>query len=627
MMHRMFAAGLMVAVLSPFQAFAEAGKISKVELVPGKDKATLSISYSGGGKFRLFQSEKQGSVIVEAENLTLSPSLTKMLDSSAAAGPVLQLTPYNSTHGSAPMAKFVIQLRGRADVTSQETAGRFTVDIVRKPAFPGLAMNKAASERDQLSSRQAANEKKEDVAKKLVEVLNSPDQEKSYFGSRVTFAAKDVEVPDVFRLVGESSDLNIIWDTEVESAKTSLAVKDLPWDQLLDIVIQQKGFKALVMGNVVRITTLDIYNKQAELHKQELLVTEELEPVVMAVIPLSFAEAATMKTLITELIQDKNMVTGTAQTVTTTGGTQTTSYEKKLVQDFKRGRLEVDTRTNSLVVTNTKDSIDRIRRLIKELDVPVPQILIDSKIIIASENFSRQVGVRWQQHVTSESGAAGVAGAFGQGSNEVLGGGSTAQDAVSSFTISSGPGSAAMGIGFGAGNRANLKAMLDLAEINGISKTVASPRVIVNNNKPASITDGQTITQLVAGQGPGGAGRNEVSAKLSLSLTPQVTSRGSVQLKSIKITKDSPVANDTQTTKTDNKSLETEVLVDSGATLVLGGIYQMSALDAEGGIPVLKDLPFIGQLFRVNNSSYNKSELMVFITPQIIDPEANSQGL
>ncbi len=252
-------------------------------------------------------------------------------------------------------------------------------------------------------------------------------------------------------------------------------------------------------------------------------------------------------------------------------------------------------------------------------------MLIDAKIVIASENFSRQIGIRWQQHITGEANSSGQAAAFGADTAEVIGGGSGARDNTSEFEITGNPGAGAIGFGFGAGALHQVRMALDLAEINGISKTVASPRIIVNNNKSATITDGQTITQLVGGDG--GAGRNEVPAKLSLSLTPQVTSRGSVQLKQIKITKDAPISNDTLTTKTDNKSLETEVLVDSGATLVLGGIYQMTELESEGGIPVLKDLPFIGQLFRTNTNQTAKSELMVFITPQIIDPEASSQSL
>ncbi len=612
---------VMALALSPRVGRAANGQILQMDLVPGKDRALLTISHSGNGKFRLFKSEKQSSVIVEAENLNIPPKLTKLVDASAGGGPVLQMTPYNSQHGGKPMAKLVLQLRSKADVSSSDLPGKFVV-VIKKQSWTA-ADAAALRVRDEVRAQQSALEKSEDVAKKLVEVLSAPNDEKKYFGSRVSFFAKDAEVPDVFRLVGSASELNIIWDPEVESQKTSLAIKDLPWDQLLDIVIQQKGYKAAVMGNVVRIMTLEAYTKQMEARTKEISVSETLEPVIMAVIPLSFTEAANMKSLITELLQEK---TTTTETPGAAGAAAAAAASVK-DQGFKRGKIEVDSRTNSLVVTNTRVSVERIRRLVKELDIAVPQVLIDAKIIIASETFSKSVGIRWQEHIKSESGNSGSAGVFGEGT-EVLGGGSTAADAASTFSIAnSTPGVGVIGFGFGASDRANIKAALELAEINGYTKTVAAPRVMVINNKLATISDGQTVTQLVAGGGNADASKAVTSAKLSLQVTPQVTSHGSVQLKELSITKNAIENAGITTATTNEKGLKTDVLVDSGGTLVLGGIFQMTTSKGSSGIPLLKDLPFIGQLFRVNSESNQKDELMVFITPQIIDPESTSQSL
>lgn len=606
--------------LAPMIGWAEGkgGQILKMDLVPGKERVLLTIAHSGEGKFRLFKSEKQSSVIVEAENLNIPPALTKLVDTSASGGPVLQMTPYNSMHGARPMAKLVLQLRQKAEVKSSDLPGKFVVEI--KKQFTGLADSSATKARDEVRARMSALEKSEEVAKKLIEVLSMPQDERKYFGSRVSFFSKDVEVPDVFRLVGSASELNIIWDPEVETQKTSLAVTDLPWDQLLDIVIQQKGFKAVVMGNVVRIMTLEAYTKQMEARNRELSLSDNLEPIIMAVIPLSFTDAASMKTLILELLQEKTTTADVA-------AGSAVAASRGADQSFKRGKIEVDTRTNSLVVTNTRVSVERIRRLVKELDVSVPQVLIDAKIVIASDTFSKSVGIRWQEHIKSESGNSGSAGVFGAGT-EVLGGGSTASDAASSFTIANNtPGAGVIGFGFGASDRANIKAALELAEINGYTKTVAAPRVMVINNKQATISDGQTISQLVAGGGNADASKSVTSGKLSLTVIPQVTSHGSVQLKDLNITKNAIANADLTTTTTDEKGLKTDVLVDSGGTLVLGGIFQMTSRTSSNGIPLLKDLPFIGQLFRVNGELNQKDELMVFITPQIIDPESTSQSL
>src|SRR5262249_15415191 len=163
-----------------------------------------------------------------------------------------------------------------------------------------------------------------------------------------------------------SSELNIVWDPEVEGQKTSLAVKDIPWDQLLDIVVQQKGYKAMVMGNVVRIMPIETFNKQAEAKKKEIALSDELEAVIMSVIPVSLSQAEDVRTMINALMQDKSSMASSSSDKTTTstksdgsGGTTSITTkggeESELKQDFKRGRIEVDKRTNSLVVTNTKD--------------------------------------------------------------------------------------------------------------------------------------------------------------------------------------------------------------------------------------------------------------------------------
>jgi type IV pilus assembly protein PilQ len=283
-------------------------------------------------------------------------------------------------------------------------------------------------------------------------------------------------------------------------------------------------------------------------------------------------------------------------------------------QDFKRGQIETDERSNSIIVTNTRETIERIRRLVKELDVALPQVLIDSKIVIANEDFSRNVGVNWggQMQGTGQSGAGFVSNA-------------AAIPNLAGFSVV-GPQSAnglAGAFSFGTSATKNLNLTLQLAEINKWSKTLSSPRVIVNNKKTATVNDGENRVILTQG-GVGQAGdvRN-IEANLKLTVTPQVTSSGSVLL-DVKVDKTAflSASNDNKTTK----SLETNVLVDSGSTLVLGGVYQYSKSLEDNGVPLLKDLPFVGQLFRTNSNAESKSELMIFISPQILDPNTPDLG-
>lgn len=613
--------GICAALMSQI-ACAGVGKIVKLELRPSKDRTMLVVTHQGDGKFRLFQSQKLHTLILEGDNFTIPANLTKTLDAGSSGGPVLQLTPYNSENGGHPMSKLVVQLRGVTDVSSTELPGKFIVEI-KKQAWEKAAANPTA--KDILKGRASApedseasdsNASSEVVAKKLIDVLSRAPDDKVYFGSKVTYVGNDVAVPDIFRLMGDASGLNFIWDADVATQTTSISVKDVPWDHLLDLVTQQRSLKAVASGNVVRIMSLVTYNNQMEARNREKALNNHAEPVIMAVVPLSFTDAAVMRTMIQSLLGGAGAPAPVAGVVPDNG------------EGFTKGKIETDSRTNSLVVTDTRDIIERVRRLVKELDIAVPQILIDSKIIIASEEFSKSVGVRWQQHIRSESGAAGVAGGF-NGGTDVLGGGSNAADATSTFSIagSNNPVGAAIGFGFGASERANVKAALEMAELNDFVKTVASPRVIVVNNKTATISDGQSITQLVPGSGASDAGKSTTTASLSLTVTPQVTSRGSVQLKSLNITKSALSGATATTANTTNKSLTTDVLVDSGGTLVLGGIFQLSQSKGAAGIPLLKDLPFIGQLFRVNNEQNRKDELMVFITPQIVDAESSGQTL
>jgi type IV pilus assembly protein PilQ len=310
-------------------------------------------------------------------------------------------------------------------------------------------------------------------------------------------------------------------------------------------------------------------------------------------------------------------------TDTSQGSTTTTLRERTLHQDFARGKIEIDSRSNSLVVTNTKDTIERLRKLVQELDVALPQVLIDAKIIVASETFTRQVGVSWGGRATSGgTGRAGVAGSFNNNTGISLGDGG--EEGLPTFSVSSGSGNfagGALGFNVGAGRHGNLNAQLSLAEVNGISKTVASPRVVVNNKKTATVVDGTTLLLST----PGGANTpgsiSQVSAALNLVVTPQVTSVGSVLL-SLNLTRGLPNAQG----NIDNKSIQTEVLVDSGSTLVLGGVYTFDQSKSERGIPLLKDLPFLGSLFRTNQDQNQKSELMVFVTPEIVDPNNPEPG-
>jgi type IV pilus assembly protein PilQ len=634
-------------VLIPAWSFASGGEVRNLEFTPGRDKATFTIFFQGKSAFRVFQSEKQGSVVIEGDNLALPARLTKLIDSAGIDGPVVQITPYAAGDAKRPVSKFVMQLKQEVELTSNDVPGKYTIELKAKKAAKGNAgkgkiiptLAKGGwSETDAIKNRKSAADKGEEVAKRLIEVLSAAPEDKVYFGSRVTFEGSQVDVHDIFRLIGDASELNIMTDTDVKY-KADFSVSQIPWDQLLDIVLDQAQLKAKAVGNVIRIISADRYAKEQEAKLREIDIADENEPVVVAIVPLSFATAETVKTMLETLLVKRdvnydskqndakdpaayvlnnpsNGAAQSGQTITTVAGM---AKKIKLAQDFARGKIEVDSRSNSIVVTNTKQAIARIRKLVKELDVALPQILIDAKIIIASETFSRSLGVNWGGRATSGgTGRAGVGGSF-NGQSVTLGDGANA----AAYTVSSGDNAGTLGFQLGAGRHGNLNAQLNLAEVNGISKTVASPRVIVNNKTTATISDGQVLF-ISSSPGANATGTLEkVDATLSLSVTPQVTSVGSVLL-GLTIKKDAPtvVSGETAIQK---KEITTQVMVDSGHTLVLGGVYQNDKSKNESGIPILMNLPFIGSLFRTQSESDARSELMVFITPEIMDVKANSE--
>jgi type IV pilus assembly protein PilQ len=485
-------------------------------------------------------------------------------------------------------------------------------------------------ESDTIKNHAAAEDKSNEVANQLIETLNAPPEQKVYHGSRVSFEASNADVHDIFRLVGDASGLNVLTTGDVK-ATMSLSLKDVPWDQLLDIVLQQNSLKAAVMGNVVRVSTLEAYNKEQEEKTAAIRLGETLDPVIMAIIPLSYAKAAQMKTMISDLVVKTDAAPGAGAGAAAAGAAMVakpSSGGTAPLQAFVRGQIEVDERSNSLVITNTKEAIDRIRRLVKELDVALPQVLIDSKIVIASDNFSKSLGVSYGGYAANVNQSQGGSLSFNNGA-AVAGTSTTSTTtiappafAVTSTAATSSQGSSGtIGMQQLIGNTFNLNMALSVAELKGLSKTVSSPRVIVNNKQTANVTDGTQIATVTPGTANNPATTTYVQASMTLNVVPQITSAGSV-LMDVQIHKDAPVAG---SANIDTKSLSTQVLVDSGATLVLGGVYAYQGTSSSTGIPGLMDLPIIGSLFRTDSQSMQKDELMVFITPQILN--TGNQGI
>ncbi len=611
-----------------------------IRYIPGVESPAVSVYY---GRFnpKVVTREMEGGKmhVLEFTGGSFPAALTRKIDTSSVPGPLLQIVPYNMS-GKVPGAKVVLQFREPVKIEREDLNRemRFVLLTQRKKApvrgvksWQNRAARRRAMQKDLIKTRSAQIVREEDEAtrasKELIETLSTPKDERIYKGTKVSIEASGVSVHDVFRLVGAASNLNLITDGEVVGTM-DLSLQNVPWDQLLDIVLGMRSLKATAVGNVVRITTIGKYTGEQEAELALKLSEQKTEPVVMAIIPVNYADASEIANSISRLLVGATGTAGTAasdeeaaEEILSGTSRRASGLEnpEDALQVFARGRIEIEERTNSLLITHTEKQVERIRELVKELDIPTPQILIEAKILNASENFARTLGVTWGGLFQSESVHEPSAGGVG------FNGFTATATPPGAFTIAAPSPGGTLSFRLGGGTADLLDLALSVSETEGLSKTIASPRLIVRNKQSAQIVDGTKIAVQTADNAGGGTNVTTefIDAVLNLDVTPQVTNSGFV-LMDVNLTQDSPVGvgalRDIST-----QSITTQVLVESGSTLVLGGVYTYNKSETSEGVPILKDLPFLGPLFRADSDNVSRKELLMFISPRVIETSITEQ--
>ena len=433
--------------------------------------------------------------------------------------------------------------------------------------------------------------------KQTKEDPNKLVQGNGYTGEKLTLNFQSVEVRSLLQVIADFTGLNIIASDTV-GGNLTLRLKDVPWDQALDIILQAKGLSKRKNGNVVLIAPADELATKEKLALEASQQITELEALRTESFVLSYAKAADLQTLLSS-------------------GTQ------KILS--KRGSATVDPRTNTLFVQDVPVRLEEVRRLVSQLDIPVRQVMIEARIVIADDKFSRQLGVRF-----------GVGGGRGA-SNDVIGNGrlgvgnniptssgfangtaTTAGNNVN-LPVSGAAGSLAFTfLNLGNGNIVNLE--LSALESENRGKVVSNPRIVTADKKKATITQGTEIPYLTQAAS-GGSTVQFKPAVLSLDVTPQITPDDKV-IMDLEIKKDSVgqlVSSGTGTIPSiDTKTLKTQILVDNGDTAVLGGIFEQVTRTDVTKVPFLGDIPFLGNLFKTTSKQEDKTELLIFITPRII---------
>jgi type IV pilus assembly protein PilQ len=431
-----------------------------------------------------------------------------------------------------------------------------------------------------------------------------------FSGERININFQSIEVRALLEIIADVASINIVVSDTVKGSVT-LRLNDVPWDQALELVLTTKGLDKREAGNVIYVAPMDEIAKREQDELLNAQKNETLSSLTSQLIPLNYAKAADIEKIL--------------KTSSGGGGNNTQQDSATLLSE--RGSVSFDERTNTLLIYQTKEKLAEIYALVKKLDVPVRQVLIESRIVIASKSFSNEIGVRFGA-TTAQPLGNGAIGITGSGSGAAglvegfrTGGFPVTPPAYSDRLATNLPSGAAGTLGLAILSSDYLLDLeLSALQAEGKGEIVSNPRVITANQQKASIQQGVEVPFQTVSQE--GTSVQFKQATLALEVTPLITPDGRV-LMDLAVSKDSIgklVSNGSGgfIPSIDTRSVETQVLVEDGETVVLGGIYEVSRANAESKVPVLGDLPILGNLFRTKKVTDEKSELLIFVTPRVL---------
>jgi type IV pilus assembly protein PilQ len=577
--------GEQAAQRTPSTNKAPSGKPVTVEAVDFKvdnGKSLLWVALSGPAD--VIDAEQKDNVIrFGLKNALISRALRRSVDASAFPSAVRLITPYTTQSGKTQDVRFAVELKGPSTYSLQKKAGglEFVVDNgpFAEAAPPAVSQMEVPVPPTPI------------VKSRPIEAMTFPpptpgEESKSlgmpwlepekYSGQKISLVFDDADIRRILQLIAEVSDLNIIASDDVKGTIT-LRLIDVPWDQALDLIMDIKGLGMVREGNVVRIMPQDQIRAAAETRLTAARTQEKLEDLVTEVISVSYTNLPN--------------VAGPARELLT-----------------ERGKLTEDARNKKLIVKDIPAVVAEIRSLVSLLDTPERQVMIEARIVEADSTFTRNLGVSWAITYNDND-----AGSGDLSSAAVSGGGN--------FVISPVAGNAGLGSSITFGRALIDSTVLDLRisalETSRQGKVISTPRVSTLNGQAATISQGTKIPY--QSSGTDGLPKTEfVDANLELTVTPEINPDNSIIL-DISASNSSPTLVDGATAPgIATKEAKTKLLVRDGETTVIGGIFVEDTSDSESGIPYLRKIPYLGQLFKSSTKSNNRSELLIFITPRIV---------
>jgi type IV pilus assembly protein PilQ len=473
-----------------------------------------------------------------------------------------------------------------------------------------------------------------------------------FVGEPINLNVVNADVRDILNYITEQYGINFVIDSSVGAVPVTVNVQDVPWNLALEMILRSNKLGAQVNGNILRIATMDSLAKEAETEKVINDAKLDTTQLVTEFIRLNYSRAT--GTLSTAGGSSGNFAGGVTTNASSSGSGSSSGASTGGDQGIlpvvqrrlsRRGSVEVDGRSNTLIITDVKENIDAIRQLVTLLDQPEPQVEIETRIVIASKSFSRDLGVQLNALAinTSTGGTAGfgtapgspLAGGAGGGANNTIGlrpSGIPQGILNPSGALGANLASTVIGLTTGMIGTAQISALITAAETRGTVRTVATPRVTALNNRKAEISSGQQIPVTTPQTGAGGSGgvllftTTFVSVPLRLEVTPQITDAGTVVLHVIAENNSVNTAIAVNGTPgIDTQRMETEVLVPNGGTTIVGGVLGDQETDTQNRTPGVASLPIIGNLFKRKAVVRQSSEILFFITPRIYRPDYNGQ--
>lgn len=568
---------------------------------------------------------RAGRRVIELSGVRLPDALQRKLDVGAFGGPVRAISTFRRNSDGSRVVVEVEQAEGAVGALGRE--GNALVLSVAKGALPptlsGIGADGGAARRTRTVAREELPgdgaptiETSFDGVASSQESLAEPDQagaftpaiagqQRRFTGRRIDLDLKDADIHNVLRLISDVGRVNIVTADNV-SGTVTIRMRNVPWDQALETVLQAKGLGVVRQGNMIRVAPIADLNKERELaiarRKSEL----QLAPIETRLIPINYADAKDLQD------RSKDMLS-------------------------PRGSLAVDERTNVLIARDVAGNLNQIEELVRSLDTQTPQVLIEARVVEATSRYVRDIGIQWGGDGTFSAAtgnptglvfpsAIGVAGGATD-SNTPTGGLSPFANQVANpnfavnlpAIVGAGQGGA---LGFTLGsinNTVNLGVRLSAAEASGMLRIISSPRILTLDNREARISQGTLIPfSQISAQG---VQTTFQEAKLQLLVKPHVTSDGSVAMH-VKINRDEPDFNQTSARGDPTilkREAETDLLIMDGHTAVIGGIFTRNTGRNLDQVPFFGDIPVLGLLFQRRRASDTRSELVIFLTPRIVN--------